>query len=340
MITSWNHAQADTAVAGLRARLMATVTPMIPRGAPVAFLDFPSYPNVGDSAIWMGGLAIIEEAGAAVRYAASMSSLSVDRLRCSLGERGVVVITGGGNFGDLWPPHHEHRLKVVRVLRDYPVIQLPQSIWIGDEAVARQTRDVIRAHPNFTLMVRDQRSLERAAAIGIDAVLCPDTVFALGNLPSSAPRRGLVWQSRHDHEGPAAIGPLLAPEVRPEDWLKETETPLRTLIRGVRRIGRSNDAVLTWAYRALARMRLERGCRFISRGRVLVTNRLHGQLMAILMGVPHVISDTRFGKVGDFYRTWLEPYFPGIYCATEQEALERGRTLAHALSNEQARPRR
>jgi pyruvyl transferase EpsO len=40
------------------------------------------------------------------------------------------------------------------------------------------------------------------------------------------------------------------------------------------------------------------------RGRVTVTNRLHGHLLCWLMGQPHVVRDVCNGKVSAYHETW------------------------------------
>ncbi|HMB53058.1 MAG TPA: polysaccharide pyruvyl transferase family protein, partial [Thermoanaerobaculia bacterium] len=52
----------------------------------------------------------------------------------------------------------------------------------------------------------------------------------------------------------------------------------------------------------LARRRFERGLRILSRGRVVITDRLHGHVLALLLGMPHVVLDNHYGKIADYRR--------------------------------------
>ena len=45
----------------MRLRLEESLRPLLPPGGPVALLDFPVYPNVGDSAIWLGAVATLRD---------------------------------------------------------------------------------------------------------------------------------------------------------------------------------------------------------------------------------------------------------------------------------------
>jgi pyruvyl transferase EpsO len=54
----------------------------------------------------------------------------------------------------------------------------------------------------------------------------------------------------------------------------------------------------------LARARVARGLRTLSEGRVVVTDRLHGHILSLLLGTPHVLLDSAQGKLRGFYETW------------------------------------
>jgi pyruvyl transferase EpsO len=36
----------------------------------------------------------------------------------------------------------------------------------------------------------------------------------------------------------------------------------------------------------------------------VVTDRLHGHILSVLLGIPHVVLDNSYGKVRSFYETW------------------------------------
>jgi pyruvyl transferase EpsO len=57
-------------------------------------------------------------------------------------------------------------------------------------------------------------------------------------------------------------------------------------------------------YRRHAAYRLACGVRKLSRGQVIVSDRLHAHLIAGLMGKPHVCLDNSYGKIGRYIETW------------------------------------
>jgi pyruvyl transferase EpsO len=52
-------------------------------------------------------------------------------------------------------------------------------------------------------------------------------------------------------------------------------------------------------------MHLQRGITVLSQGRMVVTDRLHAQILCELMGIPNVAVDTGYGKIGSTHETWL-----------------------------------
>jgi pyruvyl transferase EpsO len=54
----------------------------------------------------------------------------------------------------------------------------------------------------------------------------------------------------------------------------------------------------------LAQQRTRRGCRLLSRGRIVVTDRLHAHILCTLLGIPHIVLDNNCGKLSGFIRCW------------------------------------
>ena len=63
-----------------------------------------------------------------------------------------------------------------------------------------------------------------------------------------------------------------------------------------------------------------RGCRLLSRGHQVITDRLHAHILCLLMGIPHVVVDNNYGKLGSFLEAWTK-HAPGVrFCRDWTEA--------------------
>lgn len=320
-----------TFLASMHARIDAVLAPLIPRGAPVALLDFQDHGNVGDSAIWLGQLEALRARGIRQpRYVATADTYDPLELRRVLDD-GVILLSGGGNFGDVWPRHQELR---ERVLHDFPerrIVQLPQSIEFRSEAALKAARRIIAGHRDFTLLVRSERSLGVARGFDAPTALCPDLALRLPPL-ARAPRQHdrFVWLRRDDQES-AGNNPPAPPDVEVLDWIEEPPIGARRVVRWLHERPRALHLLGSRTgrlYERLARARLHRGVGLLSRGRGVITDRLHAHILSLMAGIPHCVLDNSYGKVKAVYETWTRGAGRVAWCDSPDEAFERIRELA------------
>jgi len=228
---------------------------------------------------------------------------------------GVVLFHGGGNFGSLWPLHQRHREEVLRTLRDYPVIQLPQSLYFGeDRDCFERTAGLIAQHPDFTLLVRDKSSEDLGLRLGARTVLCPDSaIFLAGALHRAAPEVDFYGLTRSDKECAGGVWPSPPTGYTAAfgDWVDEPEHLLAGGLSMLQRRAHGRLGHQRWfqlalrrAFDSVAWSRVRRGVRQLSRGRVVVTDRLHAHLLSQLLDIPHVVLDNHYGKIHRYMDCW------------------------------------
>jgi pyruvyl transferase EpsO len=320
-------------LASMHARIDAVLKPLIPKDAPVALLDFQDHGNVGDSAIWLGQLAALRARGIRhPRYVATAATYDPLELRRVLDD-GVILLSGGGNFGDIWPRHQELR---ERVMHDFPerrIVQLPQSIEFRSDSALNAAKRIVAGHRDFTLLVRSERSLGLARQFNAPTALCPDLALRLPPLARGERRHDrIVWLRRGDQE--SAVGDVRAPDdVEELDWLEEPATASRHAVRWLHERPRALSLLgghTSTLYERLARARVHRGVNLLSRGRGVITDRLHAHILSLLAGIPHCVLDNSYGKVRAVYETWTEGVGPVAWCDSAEEAFARIRELAPA----------
>ena len=312
-------------IESMAAKTRAAIDPLVDGAKACALIGFPDYSNVGDNAIWLGELIYLEQQGIKVLYTCDDASYSPASLRASIGADDPILIHGGGNLGDLYPWHQGTRERVITDFPDHRIIQLPQTICFTSQENVTRARKVFLTHDDLHILVRDASSqIFARESLGIETILAPDSAFFLGPLPRQAPVVDILWLDRTDDEAKERYcahmdsGGL---EVSVADWLlpggaRSLKTMksrvysaaltccLRSGIRGVL-ARRLTSIIRSLKFNNQALSNLNRGCILLSRGRVVITNRLHGHILCLLMGVPHVILDTLYGKVGHFRNTWM-----------------------------------
>ncbi len=331
-----------TAVGKIAARSIEALRPYIARGDRVALLDFPSHQNAGDSLIYLGERSYLRELGAKIAYIADAARFDPALLGRRAPEA-TILLHGGGNLGDRWPHMQAFREHVITAFPGRRIVQLPQSIHFTEKSNLVRARAVMAAHPDLVLMMREQRSyqfaLEHFASPGTSITYCPD--LALGFRPTGPvgrPSVDVYALLRQDAE--AVSRELRLPEhltVEYADWgLDGVDRVLWRLARLPGRLQRSVPAsakalypLVERSYNWQANMNVTDAVRRLSRGRLVLTDRLHATVLAGLLGLPVVSLDNDYGKVSGVYRDYLH-LLPNVRFMSDPKAVPTAVTEALA----------
>jgi exopolysaccharide biosynthesis predicted pyruvyltransferase EpsI len=262
-------------------------------GSRYALVDFPDHANVGDSAIWLGELAMLRQITKRDPcYVSTWHDFDLDAFRSACPD-GILFLHGGGNLGDIWPHHQRFREDILARVRDRPVVQLPQSIHFRVLSEVDRFAVLVAHHPDFVLYVRDTRSLDFARKhLACPLHLAPDSAYALGEQSCAAPQCDVLMLMRTDDERQGYALPSPDPAIV-VDWLEDdADVPV-----GVDAKAREAQAVA----------RVDRGLRLLARGRVVVTDPLHRHILSDLLGIPHVVLDNDYGKLAAYLDAWSVP---------------------------------
>lgn len=326
--------RADATIKRLQREIAHVLGPELDGERSFALIDFPDHTNVGDSAIYLGEIEWLQSrCGVAPRYVCSVWNFSAEELQQAVPE-GPILIHGGGNFGDIWPHHQQLRETVLMAFPDRRIVQLPQTIHFHDLGAQVRAAEQITAHGNLLLLVRDQTSFDLARNVfKCDVRLCPDMALALGPKPRPGPAQSdlrLLLRSDKEKADQNPL-PVLPIEAVAGDWLDEPAdvrarlrrwSPWRTALVAPARMFDHNYQRERF-YRALAARRVARGLRLLSTGRMVITDRLHGHILCLLLGIAHIVFDNNYGKLGSFIETWTADCGLVARAASLAEALDR-----------------
>jgi pyruvyl transferase EpsO len=310
------HPSPPAASEDLGARVADSIRPLIGERTVYGLLDFPSHRNIGDSAIWLGEIEVLQRLhGRPPAYASHQRFDAGEAGRFLPG--GLIYLHGGGNFGDIWPHHQRYREAVIARHPGHRIIQLPQSLHFRKPEGIERARQAIGGHPDFHLMVRDRESLDFARQhFDCPAYLVPDSAFCIdmGPVPRSPRPGGIRCLLRNDQERrpDAAAGARLFGDALTADWAEFgrargwlEKAALGAMLAGGRVPGLGGLAgrrapLMT----RMAKDRVMLGLAQLDAAEVVVTDRLHGHILATLLGKPHVVIDNFYGKIANFIRAW------------------------------------
>lgn len=350
-------AQDQTPVQALGDKMREVFASVIPTGRPVALVDYPDFPNFGDHAIWLGTKRLLAGFGIEPAYECARGDYDPGALARRVGDRGVILLQGGGNFGDLYPLHQEFRH---RVLADFPrhkIIGLPQSaLFLRNEHLFDAVAATAKAG-DVVLFARDVVShhlMTRMFAPKIPVHLAPDMALLLGALPRvGTPITDILWLGRQDAEAGSGNNPAALASWQPAKLVRVAmpsggdDLPMElAAVQG------ANGALLAdWPgvsagapHVKAAIAQLDRdtrstffvrlGLAILSLGRVVVTDRLHGHILCLLLGIPHVLLNNNTGKTWNFFETWTRGA-PNCFLARNAgEAWETAQAIVRTLATQ------
>jgi len=294
----------------------AAVLPLIGASpSKLILVDPPFHANIGDSLILVGELDFLRRhyPRTALSYVEPRSYSQ--RSDAEIARADVILIHGGGNFGDLYPLHHNFRKRVIERFAEKPIVQLPQTLEFKDPEEVRHTAQLIKRTRDFTLLVRDTKSLNFAQEnFDCPVKLVPDMGYAANPLARGEPLVDIVAHLRKDKEAVYdhdAFVSVIAASQRThivEDWPSDRHRWSVHADRKFGRLIRAQPALARWPGLALreycARQRVMMGQRTLSRGRRVITDRLHGHIFCEMMGIKHCIFDSYGNKLRRFHQTW------------------------------------
>ncbi|GFN91116.1 triose phosphate/phosphate translocator, chloroplastic [Plakobranchus ocellatus] len=263
-------------------------------------IDTADFENKGDPAITAGEIYYLARNGLQIVYYCNTQMCSeahIDRA-AELAKKFskddlVILVQGGGNI-DKYVEHDKIRFSTMEKFVGFQIFVFPQSIRLENPRSEHwaKCQKLYCCNRNLTLVLRDLGSLDIARRYfngSTRLLMAPDMVFHIGPVKRFvSPAFDIMWVRRTDSEtaGYKTI-PRHPPHLRlhVSDW-KEFRTP-------------NSDNSLEKSFHTQVM-----GLFFIQRGRVVITDRLHGHILATLLDIPHVLLDNKHRKLSNYFRTW------------------------------------
>ena len=168
----------------------------------VYLLGTPWYGNIGDQAITLGELHILQSVFADFKIIDVPYGVYYSRWSKWLGlgitEKDVIFMQGGGNLGSLYPQEEKIRRDVVSSYKDNKLVIMPVSIYFHANSYGmeelRKSREVYEAARDLTIISRDENSwnFARENFVNVHNILAPDAATALEGMV------GKAWEARKD----------------------------------------------------------------------------------------------------------------------------------------------
>lgn len=277
------------------------------RKSRVHLLDIPNYRNIGDYLIFFGELNYFK------KNRIKLNSISSkDNFDSSLIQKGdIILLHGGGNFGDLYIDHTNFRNKIVKKFSQNKILILPQTIYFKDKEKLKKTSNIFSTHNNLTIFARDKVSLDifKTNFKKNTILLHKDFAYDL-NLKKnkdSTKIQNILFLKRTDEESKFTLFALKFNIVY-SDWFNLKRFNYWNLIHIIFRIFRNflSKKQYTRILMKYSKLIVKYNVEKIRKYDLIITDRLHGLILADLLNIKVIAVDNSYSKIKNYYDSWLK----------------------------------
>ena len=260
-------------------------------------LQTPLHGNLGDQAIALAETDIMDEMGLSfLEYPQSIGIES--KLAKATPSDKIIVITGGGFLGDLWPNEEQRIRDTISAFCHNPIIVFPQTVCFDLNSESGKecfelSRSIYESHDNLKLFVREKFSYDfiRHNLPRINVELVPDIVMLYQTIPNPKERKGCLFCIRNDKEKTVTDEEIIKLQNAVRDFFSDiiyTDTVVKEKINLTNRKEIVDDKLSEFASAEL-----------------IVTDRLHGMIFAAITETPCIVINSLSHKIRGCYE-WLK----------------------------------
>ena len=272
-------------------------------------LEVPYYTNIGDTLIWQGEIDFLSKLPYRRR---GMSSYFTD-IPKTIKATDVILLQGGGNFGDLYFDPQNYRMRIVQKYPNNKIIIFPQTVWFEHERNMKDCAEQLSKCPNLTICTRDKESYDILKCYFVnDILLVPDMAFCIdiSKWKTSPVTKEALLLKREDKEL-KMTNELVQLEatagITVTDWPTFTESSWQKT--WFRRTLKYAPVIFDWyAYNIFRPYLIKSGVELISSHKKIFSTRLHAAILSILLCKARTLIwfDNSYGKNKNFFETWLK----------------------------------
>ena len=278
---------------------------------PFHYVDLPVHGNIGDLLIMHGTLAFFKQHGLVPRVSAPALAYTPQWIA----PNDAIVFHGGGNFGDLYSAYGMQALRehIAASRPQNRIIVMPQSLHFSSAEERQRSAQMFRRHPDVHLCVRDHASYRIALEFTDHVYLMPDMAHQLYPVAAAhMANAGTLRISRMDDEK-NGNGDLAGLEIAlTTDWpllVGDGEQRIESFRRALRRMHRLGmgwgaNKLLSGLWANYSGRLIESAVTLFSAHDRIVTDRLHGHILACLMDKPNIVLDNSYGKNSGYVGAW------------------------------------
>lgn len=280
--------------------------------------DLPYYPNIGDVLIWNGTEEFLKSTGKKCLSRSSFRTFSFKELSPNT----IILLQGGGNWGDVWHEHHNFRKKIVEHYPKNRIIIFPQTVFYNDQNTMIADAKLFAKHKHLTICARDKQSLSLLSSCFTNTLLLvPDMAFFIDLPLYKSITEKVLLLKRNDKElnhNDSTLTEIFNKEksLDVHDWPTYEKSLFvysllyysKEMLNWIDKYCHSN-LCSKWEdfyhYNIVRKYCLSLGVKFLKPYSKIYSTRLHTTILSVLIGKKVYFINNSYGKNKQFYDAWL-----------------------------------
>ena len=180
-------------------------------------LNTPNHVNIGDILIWQGEIDFLKSINIEPSY--TTSNFNFDWR--DFDEEILILLHGGGNFGDIWEYHQEFRKEVIKKYPNNRILIFPQSVEYNNKETIKEDAILFSKHENITICARDSHyyTLLKEHFKNNTILMVPDMAFCMDIAKKpNKPNKNILLLKRNDREISETISYNNLEKIEILDW--------------------------------------------------------------------------------------------------------------------------
>lgn len=274
----------------------------------------PHHSNLGDHAIAIAEKEIIKRKFPEYEYkevAEENINKCMDKIQSYIEDEDLIFFHGGGNLGNKYIFTENGRRKVIKKFPKNKIILFPETMYFenndGGKRELEISKEIYNSHPNLYIMAREEVSYNsiKKEFKNAHVFLTPDIVTILQESEPNTLREGALFILRSDTESKAD-----------KHFLNKIENICK---KNYSKIQYTDTAKGGCIYENQKKQKLDEMLDLYRHSQLVVTDRLHGMIFAVITGTPCIAVGNYNHKIESSSK-WFEN-LPYIKYITERESM-------------------
>lgn len=262
------------------------------KGDKVLLLLSPQYVNYGDHAIAYSSLMYLKKNFPDRR----VFEISVNFyenwkqfLQSHISDNDILIISGGGFLGDIWPVFQKYTEEILATYPENHIVIFPQTIFFQDKKIMSQSKKYFLEHKHLYICLREKNSYEFVTGQWLpekkeNIYLVPDMVLGLDFPKDRMSNKEVVLCFRNDRE--RVLDDITKERI--QKFLDKNGYHTKTIS-----MTREHCEFPVYARKIFLNRKLSQ----YRKAGLVITDRLHGMIFAIITSTPCLAFDNSSHKV-------------------------------------------